>query len=489
MYTLPAVLDRGRTLFPDAGVSDGTDLVPYDEVYDHARRLAGTLADAGVEPGDVVAVADWNTPRFFELLYAVTGMGATVYPVNLNLPPADVGYTLEASDTSRLVYSDDFAAIGDAFPGPTHAVDDLALGEPASLEVDQEAHAVMLFTSGTTGRPKAVRYRHREFVQGALAIAHQLAEYDTPAAIAADDALYPGIPMFHLLSWGSVLIAPYLGADLVLAGRFDPERLAGALADGTATWTNLVPTMLRQVLATDADLSGGKVLAGGSAIPADLASAMADRGMGFTTIYGGTDMLAASVAIETDYARDHGGADYRRRVTHPVPFGEFRLERREGMAEDMGAIRFRAPWLPGEYYGDPEASEAAYVDGWFETGDLGRLHPDGGLEVLDRLGDAIKSGGEWIPTSVLESVIAEVPGVGAAAVVGRADDEWGERPVAAVTGTASDEAIRAGLEAAVEAGRLNDWWLPDEIERLDELPLTSTGKVQKTALRERFEGA
>ncbi|MFW6021595.1 MAG: AMP-binding protein, partial [Guyparkeria sp.] len=179
--------------------------------------------------------------------------------------------------------------------------------------------------------PKPVRYTHEEFVQGGLSIAHQLAEYDTPASLSGEDTLLPAIPMFHLLAWGSPIIAPYLGADLLMTGRFDPETVGSLIEDGTATWTNMVPTMMRQLLATGATLEGLKVLTGGSTIQRDLVTQMREHGIEFSTIYGGTDMLAASISIWTDYARENGAYDYLRRVTHPVPFGEFRLHHREGM--------------------------------------------------------------------------------------------------------------------------------------------------------------
>lgn len=490
MYTIPGVLDRARTLFSDSTVSDGTNHRTYGETYSNAERTAGGLSDLGVTQGDVVAVADWNTPDFFELVYAITGMGAILYPVNLNLPPEQIGYTLEKSDARYLLFSSDFAELAGQFPGETIKIGDLEQGEPVSLQVEQETSAIMLFTSGTTGKPKPVRYTHEEFVQGGLSIAHQLAEYDTPASLSGSDTILPGIPMFHLLSWGSPIIAPHLGADLVLPGQFDPETLASLVTDETATWTNLVPTMVRQLLTTDASLEGFKVLAGGSTIQSDLATQMRDRGIEFSTIYGGTDMLAASISIWTEHARNNGKYDYLRRVTHPVPFGEFRLAHREGMGEDMGEIQFRAPWVPGEYYELPEASAETFVDGWFNTGDIGRRMPDGGLRILDRIDDTIKSGGEWIPSSILESIISETQSVGNAAVIGRPDEEWGERPVAVVEPAAGEfdtESVTQHLETAVDEGRINDWWIPDDFVTLEELPLTSTGKIKKETLREELE--
>ena len=490
MHTIPSVLDRARTLFHNSTVSDGASETTYEQAYENAQRLAGGLADRGVDAGTVVAVADWNTPKFFELLYAITGMEAIIYPVNLNLPPEQIGYTLEKSDSTHLIYSDDFEALAQQFPGETLHTDDLEESDPVTLDVEEDTPAVMLFTSGTTGKPKPVRYTHEQFIHGGVSIAHQLTEYDTPASLSGEDTLLPSIPMFHLLAWGSPVIAPYLGADLLMTGQYDPETVGSLVEDGEATWTNMVPTMARQLLETDHSLDGLKVLTGGSTIQRDLVSRFREHDIEFSTIYGGTDMLAASISIWSDEARNKGGYEYLRRGTHPGPFGKFQLVHREGMEDDMGEIQFRAPWLPDGYYKLPEKTADAFVDGWFNTGDIGRRMPDGGIRILDRVDDTIKSGGEWIPSSILESIIVDTTTVANAAVLGKPDDEWGERPVAAVTpvdDTFEKESVYDQLAEAVEKGQINDWWIPDEIFTLDELPLTSTGKIQKETLRERLD--
>lgn len=490
MYTLPAILDRGRTLFGDVPVSDGETAQTYEETYENVEKRAGGLQDIGVQAGDVIAIADWNTPAFFELLYAATGIGAIVYPVNLNLPPEQMGYTLQASDASWLLYSGDFAELAEAFPGEKHEIADLPMGDPVAIDADQNDDAVRLFTSGTTGRPKAITYTHEKMVQGALSIAHQVTEYETPASLSGSSTVVPSIPVFHILAWGSVVIGPYLGTKLVLPGRFEPEKMGAIFEAESDPWTNMVPTMAKQLLATDADLSGLHAMVGGSAIERDLAEALAERDVAFSSIYGATDMLAASIAIWTARAREEG-VDYLRTVMHPVPFGEFRLQQREGMGEDMGEIQFRAPWLPDGYYQNPEKTAEAFVDGWFNTGDIGRKTADGGITVLDRMDDAIKSGGEWIPSSVLESAIGEVEWVEHAAVIGQDDEEWGERPIAIVSPVddreVDEEAIESHLDDRVEAGEINDWWVPDAFYGVEEMPLTSTGKIQKTELRDRFE--
>lgn len=486
MFTFPATLDRAETLFPGAGISDGETRQTYRETAENAARLATSLRERGIGDGDVVAVAAWNTPRFFELLYAVTGIGATIYPVNVNLPPEQIAYTVERAGAGTLVYGPDFAKLAAPFEGDAVPVGELEpADEPTDLAAEPDDPAVILFTSGTTGMPKAVRYTHEKMVQGALSIAHQLTEYESPASFSGEDTLFPGIPMYHLLSWGTTVYAPYLGADLVLAGRFDPEQLAESAASGGATWSCLVPTMASQVLDTGRDVSGLTVLTGGSVVKRGLTDRLREADVSFATIYGGTDMLNVGITLWTDHAREEG-YEYVRRATHPAPYVDIEVDEETGQ-EGMGEILVRSPWLPDGYHDAPDGAADAYADGWFRTGDLGKRLPDGGLTVLDRLTDAIKSGGEWIPSGVLESVISEASGVENAAVLATPDEEWGERPVAVVTGDAGSEALGTHLDAAAEDGRIESWWIPEEVRFVEEMPLTSTGKIQKSSLRDRLE--
>ncbi|MFB6222099.1 MAG: AMP-binding protein [Haloarcula sp.] len=485
MFTFPHTLDRAKTLFPDAGISDGENHQTYRQTASNAACVATELDQRGVSEGDVVAVAAWNTPEFFELLYAVTGIGAVIYPVNVNLPSEQIGYTIDRADTDLLVYGPDFAKIAGSYPGDTVPISELqGAEEETELSADPDDPAVILFTSGTTGMPKAVRYTHEKMVQGALAMAHQMAEYSTPASLSAEDAVFPGIPMYHLLSWGTTIFAPYLGADLVLAGRFDPDRLGGAVESGEATWSCLVPTMAVQLLETEHDIEGLTLLTGGSVVKRGLTDRLRDAGVSFATIYGGTDMLAVGITLWTEHARE-AGYEYVRRATHPVPYVDVEVDESEGQ-NGMGELLVRTPWLPDGYHGSPDDADGAYVDGWFHTGDLARRHPDGGITIVDRLTDTIKSGGEWIPSGVLESAISETDGVESVAVLAKPDEEWGERPLAAVKGDASEDAIRADLDAKSETGRIESWWIPDDIRFLDEMPLTSTGKIQKRSLRDQL---
>ncbi len=506
-FTVFDILARANELFPDAEIRYGDHRQSYRRTFERVLRLAGALRSAGFEPGTVLGVADWNTPRFVELFYAAAATGSVIYPVNLRLPPEQIAHTIRAAGVDWLFLSSDFLSLGKVLPSPDHVVAldadpaarwryeelvESSAGAPPDLAVRGSDPYSILFTSGTTGVPKAVRYTHEKVVHGALSIAYQLGLCDTPAKLGSDDSILPLIPFYHLWAWGSVFHAPYLGARYVLGGRFDPERTVRTIREEKVTWVNAVPTMVQMLLGVNPGtaLDGLKALVGGMTIPSRLARAMTDAGVRFSTIYGGTDMLATSISIVPTGVEVRDPADYLRSTTHVVPFAEVRIIRPDGSTAapgEMGELCLRAPWLPGEYYHDPEKTAAAYVNGWFQTGDYALRTAEGGLRVVDRLKDVIKSGGEWIPSSLLESIISEVPGVETAAVLGAPDEKWGERPVAAVQprrGTSVAESDVVGrLERAVGEGKIQRWWVPEKITFVDELPLTSTAKVNKAALR------
>ncbi len=495
VFTIPYLMERASKLFANVEVVGTEVRRGYKEINGRIKSLTAYFEEIGIR-NRVVAVADWNTPEFFELIYAITAAGGVVYPVNIRLPPEQIAYTLQKSESQILIYSDDFAALTKVFDGEKMHIRDVAEkgdeGREPSFEAKQDDPAVMLFTSGTTGLPKAVRYTHEKMLHGALSIAHQLTLHDTPAKLTSADVIFPQIPIYHILAWGTVFIAPYMGLKLIMGGRFDPAATVEMIKREGGTWINAVPTMVNMLLETKADLSGLKILIGGSAITSDLARRMEKAGIKFTTIYGATDMLAASIAIMTEHARTEG-LDYIRQVTHPVPFGEFKIVKQEGMGEDIGEIWFRAPWLPMEYYKDEAKSREAYTeDGWFKTGDLGTEMPDGGIKVLDRVKDAIKSGGEWIPSSILESVISEVDWVEYVAVIGKPDEKWGERPLAIIKPLdmerVSIDEVKDHLRKAVDAGRIAKWWIPEEFVVVKDMPLTSTGKINKLSLRKEVLG-
>lgn len=516
-FTVHYVIRRASLLCPDTEVVTENTRLKYSDVYGRIISLANSLLSLGIHKGTVIGVADWNTLPMFELHYAAAMIGAVIYPVNIRLPPDQIAYTMKVAEIEWLFYSNDFRALATLVNkdklvslGPTcdakYCYDDLInnkeVKEP-EIEVSGNDYFSILFTSGTTGLPKAVKYTHEKFVHGALAIAYQLGFYNTPANLHQGDIIMPFIPFYHIHSWGSFIHAPYLCSKYVLMGRFTPDKALMLIEREKITWINAVPTMMYMLIDAAEKMNklhvlrGLKALVGGMPIASGLAKRMHELGIAFSSIYGGTDMLATSISIVSkDFSSVDEFLDYIRLTTHPVPFVEIRIVNpatgKDADRGQIGEVWLRAPWLPYEYHKDPEKTRESYVGGWFRTGDVGIVLSDGGLRVLDRLKDVIKSGGEWIPTSILEAIISNIPGVDLVAVIGKPHEKWGERPVAVVKlregYNITKVQIYEALNKEVNSGRIPKWWLPDDIIFVKEIPLTSTGKIDKKELRRNIFG-
>jgi len=496
MFKIPYLLKRAATLFPNKGIEYKDAKRTYKEVYDRVLRAANSFNSLGIKKGTIIGVADWNTSQSFEMHYVAAILGAIMCPIPVNLPLEQIKYVIKLADIEYLCLSQNFTHLSDIIDdsrvigldfNAENTYDDMVKkGENIEPDINVGPDDIfsILFTSGTTGLPKAVRYTHEKVIHGALSIAHQLGLYDAPAKLSSNDKILPLIPIFHIWSWGVPIFGPYLGADIILGGRFNPAETASLIHNKKVTWINCVPTMMEMLLSQEDKFDGLKVLIGGSPITFGLAKKMENFGIKFSTIYGGSDMLATSISIITDDAKKGDIVDYLRLTTHPVPFVETKIVKVGNINTEAGELYLKEPWLPNEYYKNEEKTKESYIDGWFRTGDMAVILPDGGIRILDRVKDAIKSGGEWIPTSILESVISEINGVELVAVVGRQDEKWGERPIAFIVGSITEEEIKDYLNRLVEDGKIAKWWIPDEIKFLDEMPLTGTGKINKIKLRE-----
>ncbi|MEM3832547.1 MAG: AMP-binding protein [Thermoprotei archaeon] len=507
-FTVFSFLKRAITLSPNIEIVQSNHRQTYRETYERVIGLANSLLSLGISKGTVIGVADYNTHKYVELLYASSLIGAIIYPINIRLPPEQIVYTIKHAGVEWIFLSKDFMALSKYIrqekvigldANETKIIyDDLItrriVKEP-EIEVKENDPYSILYTSGTTGLPKAVMYSHEKVVHGALAIVHQLGLYNTPAKLDSNDVIFPLIPFYHIWAWGSVFHAPYLGAKYVLGGRFDPQKTIELTKKENVTWLNAVPTMVHMLLSqpNSSELKGLKILVGGMPIPINLAKKMDEIGIRFSTIYGGTDMLAISISIIPKSTIISDVIDYVRITTHPVPFVDFRVIKPDGTIarpNEMGELYVKAPWLPGEYYKDLEKTKSSYENDWFRTGDIALITSEGGIRILDRIKDAIKSGGEWIPTSVLESIISEIPQVDTVAVIGIRDEKWGERPIAIIklrpSTQISQEEIMQYLRKSVYDGRIPKWWLPEQILIVEDIPLTSTGKINKLLLKEKL---
>lgn len=495
----------------------------YPDFFDRVAQLAQALAELGVRPGDTVAVMDWDSHRYLEAFFAVPMMGAVLQTVNVRLSPDQIAYTLNDAEAGVLLIHDDFVpvlsairdrlravrrvvSLTDAHDGGRFGPDGeyealLARARPAFdfPDLDEGTRATTFYTTGTTGEPKGVHFSHRQLVLHTLAASSALGSPVAQGRLHRGDVYMPMTPMFHVHAWGLPYVATLLGLRQIYPGRYAPEVLLRLIRDEGVTFSHCVPTILHMLLnhpdAAETDLSACKLIIGGSALPQGLARAALDRGIDVFTGYG----MSETCPILTLAQLRGGDADPeaqlrdRTRTGYALPLVQLRvvdddLRDVPGDGVSVGEIVVRAPWLTQGYLGKPEASEALWRGGWLHTGDIGTLDARGMLTVTDRLKDVIKTGGEWVSSLALEDVISRHPAVTEVAVVAASDARWGERPLPLVVlkpgQTADESAIRAHVQAAVDAGVLSRFAVPDRVRFVDSLPRTSVGKLNKRAMRE-----
>ncbi|MDR0212498.1 MAG: fatty acid--CoA ligase [Comamonas sp.] len=498
----------------------------YRDFHRRIGQLASALTALDVRRGSTVAVMDWDSHRYLESYFGIPMMGATLFTVNVRLSPAQILYTLRDADTEVLLVHTDFLPVIEEIraqlPQIRHIVvlsDDGAVpqvsfavaGEYEALvtradagydfpELDENTKAVTFYTTGTTGDPKGVCYSHRHIVMHAMATGMSLCSPMGEQRLHRGDVYMPITPMFHVLGWGIPYIAIMLGLRTVLPGRYLPDVLLKLRETEKVTFSHCVPTILQMLLMgadkAGQDLSGWKVIIGGSALPTGLCEAALTKGMDVFAGYGMSETgPVVSLALAPTGKSQSKAEDLRLRTSTGMPslLVDFRVVDedmndvpRDGLSR--GEIVLRTPSLTPIYFKKPEASEELWRGGYLHTQDIAVMHPDGMVQIVDRLKDVIKTGGEWVSSIEVESLITQVPGVQEAAVIGVPDAKWGERPMAFVVATADvkAETIRTQLQAHVQAKRISAYAVP-ELERIclvAEIPKTSVGKINKKLLRE-----
>ncbi len=481
-----------------------------------ARRLAGALAGLGIEPGDPVATVMWNQLEHLELYYALPSMGAVLHTLNPRLHRDELSFIVNDAEDRAIVVDESLLDCFESFHeardfehvivvSRSGSVPDgyldyealLADAEPLDWPQDDERRAAaMCYTSGTTGRPKGVVYSHRSLVLHSL-----VAALPDVKNISRRDTVLPVVPMFHANAWGLVYTATLIGAGLVLPGpKLDAVSVLDLLADERVTTTAGVPTVWMAVLqALDAepdrwDLSAlRQLVVGGSAAPQSLLKGFDRHGLTIVHAWGMTETSPLGsicrLPLELDGASEQERYEYRGRQGTASPFVEIRARGEDGELvpwddQAMGELEVRGPWVARAYHRG-QGAEKFTDDGWFVTGDVVTIDPQGNLRICDRSKDLVKSGGEWISSVDLENLLMAHEAVAEAAVIAIADERWGERPLAVVVLRDGHEATSDELRAHL-AQQYAKWQLPDRFEFIDEIPRTATGKFKKTALRERF---
>ncbi|MCH2556482.1 MAG: fatty acid--CoA ligase [Alcanivorax sp.] len=495
----------------------------YRELERRVHRLAGALAACGVKPGDTVAVMDWDSHRYLEAFFAIPMMGAVLHTVNVRLSPEQILYTLNHAEDDVILVNREFLPVLEELKDRIETAKtfillddeggnldgnlDLAGEYEALLQqapdqydfplLDENTRATTFYTTGTTGLPKGVYFSHRQLVLHTFAGRAALSG-SGHGRLNQDDVYMPITPMFHVHAWGVPYVATLLGVKQVYPGRYVPETLLKLLLTEKVTFSHCVPTIIQMLLQAEAaksiDLSGWKVIIGGSALPKPLAKAALARGIDIYAGYGMSETCPLiSVALltpELEKADPETQADYRSRTGRPVPMVQWRIVDTDMNdvphdGKSQGELVLRAPWLTQGYLKDEDNSRELWRGGWMHTGDIGVIDADGWLKITDRIKDVIKTGGEWVSSLDLEGLILQHDAVAECAVVGVPDEKWGERPVALVvkSGEVDEDAIKTLLSGYADDGVISRYGVPDRVVFVDELPRTSVGKLDKKKMR------
>ena len=540
--TIPSILERANRMYPaqeivsviPVGVDPetkapipGVHRTTWGKTYPRVMQLCNALVAAGVRSGDRVATMALNTYRHLELYYAAPSTGGVCHMINIRLPLEQIAYILNHAEDRILFIENVFAGmiplirqhapqvttivVLGPVPGglPPGTVDYEAFigSQPATFtypEIDERQASGMCYTSGTTGDPKGVLYSHRGITL------HSLASLSTELlGVNSRETILPIVPMFHVNGWGYPYTCAMTGAKMVFTSVFtDPKTVARTIADERVTVCAGVPTIFLGLLdELDRAKSAGTpyhlptlttLVIGGSSTPRSLIAGFGDRhGIHVTPAWGMTETTplgTANTVRREDYADDlktkYDKMTYSGMMS---PLVELKLLNDEGAelpwgTGESGRLLIRGPWITGSYYRNAEATAAARVDGWFDTGDIATIDADGTMMIQDRAKDLIKSGGEWISSVDLENELMGHPAVREAAVIAIAHPKWDERPLGVIVlRDPLQKVSKAELDKFLLERAVAKWQLPDAYEFVDEIPKTTVGKFLKRALRERFK--
>ncbi|MEV7691012.1 acyl-CoA synthetase [Streptomyces bungoensis] len=462
----------------------------YRTLHTRTTRLAHVLRAAGVRRGDRIAYLGPNHPAFLETLFAAGTIGAVFVPLNTRLAGPELAYQLADSGTRVLVHAPDRGALPDAPQVHTYVhvgeqYERLLAGaadEPIDEPVAPDDTCIIMYTSGTTGRPKGAMLTHANLTWNAVNV---LVDTD----LTADERALVSAPLFHTAGLNMLTLPVLLkGGSCVLVESFDPAATLDLVERHRITFMFGVPTMFDQVARhpswAGADLSSLRILTcGGSPVPTPLIAAYQARGLTFLQGYGMTEAAPGTLFLDAEHAVGKAGS-----AGVPHFFSDVRVVRPDLTpvgAGETGEVVVRGPHVMAGYWGLPEETAACFADGWFRSGDAARVDEDGYVYVVDRIKDMIISGGENVYPAEIEDLLLAHPGIAECAVIGVPDDTWGEVPRAVVVpheGVPLDpDEVLASL-----AGRLAKYKIPKSVVITDGLPRTASGKLLKSRVRGRY---
>ncbi|RPG49837.1 MAG: fatty-acid--CoA ligase [Gammaproteobacteria bacterium TMED1] len=518
------ILGRGAQLDPEVEVvtlqESGTHRQTLKTTWERANQLAGALAKFGICHGDRVASFMWNNYRHLELYQAIPCMGAVLHTLNIRLSPSELTYIINHAE-DKVIFVDNtlfpllepilkgtpkvelvIVCDGDVTFSQSADYENFITDHPTEFpwpEIEETAPMGLCYTSGTTGKPKGVMYTNRS------TYLHTMAQAMTDAMhLSALDSVCGIVPMFHAMGWGIPFTASMLGCKQVMPDRFtSPQQLIKLMAAEEVTISAGVPTIWQGVKAIleehceKYDLSKlSRVTCGGSA-PATSMMRWYWEVLGVEVIqgWGMTETNPLATLSRKVAKRSHLTLSEKDQFSNiskaglPMPGLELKIvdenwniQPHDG--KEVGELLVRGPWICNSYFNNPQPDK--FYEDWLVTGDIAKIDNEEYLIISDRSKDLIKSGGEWISSIDLENHIIALPGVSQAAVVAQPHPKWDERPVVLII---RDKDTSLSAESILQHCHLNfaKWQIPDDVIFCQEIPTTSTGKIDKKAIRKNLK--